>query len=75
MKWHWRFNDDKNDLWMNLVIVKYRKTEEWCTDSANGVYGVSMWKYTRKLWDDSLIMFSKKLEIARELKCGREVLW
>lgn len=49
MKWHWRFNDDKNDLWMNLVIVKYRKTEEWCTDSAKGAYVVSMWKYTRRL--------------------------
>ncbi|RVW66555.1 hypothetical protein CK203_063877 [Vitis vinifera] len=44
-KWIWRFACDKENLWKQVIPVKYgQEGLGWRTNKANGAFGVGVWK-------------------------------
>ena len=43
-KWIWRFAFDKDNLWKQVIMVKYgQEGHGWRTKKANGAFGVGVW--------------------------------
>ena len=50
-KWLWRYAREKEALWRKIVELKYGGLwGVWCSNSAPGPYGKSLWKHIRKGW-------------------------
>ncbi|XP_075645387.1 uncharacterized protein LOC142616412 [Castanea sativa] len=50
-KWLWRFGQERDALWCQLIEVKYGcDWGGWCSSSFSGPYGVSLWKNIRWGW-------------------------
>jgi hypothetical protein len=50
-KWLWRYALEKEALWRRIVESKYGGMwGGWCTNPGQGPYGLSLWKYIRRIW-------------------------
>ena len=50
-KWLWRYHEERDALWKNVVAVKYGSGwGDWCSKEVRGEYEVSLWKFIRKGW-------------------------
>ncbi|RVW45169.1 putative ribonuclease H protein [Vitis vinifera] len=50
-KWIWRYACDKNNLWRQVIKVKYgQEGLDWRPNKANGAVGVGVWK---EIWKES----------------------
>ncbi|RVW28883.1 Sec1 family domain-containing protein MIP3 [Vitis vinifera] len=50
-EWIWRYACDKNNLWRQVIKVKYgQEGLDWRPKKANGVVGVGVWK---EIWKES----------------------
>ena len=50
-KWLWRFEQERDALWRQVIEVKYGcDWGGWCFSSFSGPYGVSLWKNIRRGW-------------------------
>ena len=47
-KWSWRFVEERDPLWKQVIIGKYGLQEgAWCTKEVRGRFGVGVWKAIR----------------------------
>jgi hypothetical protein len=54
-KWLWRYGSERDALWRLVVDAKYGILwGGWCSKVAKGPYGVSVWKFIRRGWDNFL---------------------
>jgi hypothetical protein len=52
-KWIWRFSQERDALWRSVIEVKYESVRGgWCSLPVTGPYGVSVWKFIRRGWDN-----------------------
>ena len=50
-KWLWRFGQERDALWRQVIEVKYGcDWGGWCSSSFSSPYGVSLWKNIRRGW-------------------------
>jgi len=52
-KWSWRYTYERKALWRRVVAVKYRS--QWdgrCSIEVFGSYGVGLWKFIRRGWEE-----------------------
>ena len=50
-KWLWRFEQEMDALWRQVIEVKYGcDWGGWCSSSFSGPYAVSLWKNIRRGW-------------------------
>ena len=50
-KWSWRFANERNALWRNVVSGKFGETfGGWHTYDIRGGFGVGLWKEIKKEW-------------------------
>lgn len=47
MKWLWRFNGNEQALWKEVILNKYGRTEQRCTNAASATYETLVWRYIR----------------------------
>lgn len=50
MKWLWRYSQEPQALWGNVIKAKYGEEDNWTTKEVNTAYGVSLWRSIRSLW-------------------------
>ena len=51
-KWIWRFACDKDNLWKQVIMAKYRQEGHgWRAKRAYGAFGVGVWKENLKETD------------------------
>ena len=67
-KWIWRFAYDKDNLWKQVIMVKYgQEGLGWRTKKANGAFGVGVWKEILKetdwCWDNMVLIAGKGTKI------------
>ncbi|RVX04547.1 putative ribonuclease H protein [Vitis vinifera] len=67
-KWVWRFAWAKDDLWKQVLVVKYGQEDlGWRTKKANGAFGVGVWKEILKesdwCWDNMAFNVGKGIRI------------
>jgi hypothetical protein len=54
-KWLWQYGSERDALWRLVVDAKYGSLwGGWCSKVDKGPYGVSVWKYIRRGWDNFL---------------------
>jgi len=52
-KWIWRFSQECNALWRSVIEVKCGSVRGgWCSLPVTRPYGVSVWKFIRRGWDN-----------------------
>ncbi|KAG2693789.1 hypothetical protein I3760_08G112200 [Carya illinoinensis] len=52
-KWLWKFHREEGAMWWGVIVRKYGSNwGGWCTKESRGTYGVSLWKFIRKGWDN-----------------------
>ena len=52
-KWLWRYGLERDALWRLVVDAKYGSLwGGWCSELGKGPYGVSVWKFIRRGWDN-----------------------
>ncbi|WMV11771.1 hypothetical protein MTR67_005156 [Solanum verrucosum] len=49
-KWLWRYTEERNALWKEVIIAKYGELNPWCTEITTEPYGVGAWRSIRNLW-------------------------
>ncbi|WMV11987.1 hypothetical protein MTR67_005372 [Solanum verrucosum] len=49
-KWLWRYTEERNSLWKEVIIAKYGELNPWCTEITTEPYGVGAWRSIRNLW-------------------------
>ncbi|WMV41703.1 hypothetical protein MTR67_035088 [Solanum verrucosum] len=49
-KWLWRYTEERNSLWKEVIIAKYGELNPWCTETTTEPYGVGAWRSIRNLW-------------------------
>ncbi|KAG5568861.1 hypothetical protein H5410_064121 [Solanum commersonii] len=64
MKWLWRYTEERQALWKDLIKFKYREDGLWCSNVSTDVYGAGVWRAIRNLWP--------KLEVNLHIKVGNE---
>ncbi|WMV45676.1 hypothetical protein MTR67_039061 [Solanum verrucosum] len=62
MKWLWRYTDEKQALWKDLIKCKYGEDGFWCSNISTDAYGAGVWGAIRNLWP--------KLEANLHIKVG-----
>ena len=67
-KWIWRYTCDKDNLWKQVITVKYgQEGLGWRPKKANGAVGVGVWKEIRKesdwCWDNMIFRARKGTKI------------
>jgi hypothetical protein len=49
----WSFSQERDALWRSVIEVKYGSVRGgWSSLSVTGCYGVSVWKFIRRGWDN-----------------------
>lgn len=61
MKWLWRYSNEDQSLSKKVIKEKYGEEDAWKTKTVNTVYGVSVWKTIRNLWQISSININLKV--------------
>lgn len=41
MKWFWRYANEDQALWKEVIMSKYGQSSQWCTDEVVSTYNVS----------------------------------
>ncbi|WMV55343.1 hypothetical protein MTR67_048728 [Solanum verrucosum] len=49
-KWLWKYTEERNSLWKEVIIAKYGELNPWCTEITTEPYGVGAWRSIRNLW-------------------------
>ena len=62
MKWLWRYSEERQALWTDLIKCKYGEDRFWCSNISTDAYGVGFWRAIRNLW--------AKLEVNLHIKVG-----
>jgi hypothetical protein len=52
-KWLWCYAYEREVLWRLVVNIKYgSQWGGWCLNLVNGSYGVVLWKFIRRGWEE-----------------------
>ena len=70
MKWLWRFRNENQAYWKEVISAKYEGEDYWMTKTVTTPYGVSVWRSIRYLWHE----FKKKYK-DQSGKWERTNLW
>ncbi|WMV15373.1 hypothetical protein MTR67_008758 [Solanum verrucosum] len=62
MKWLWRYTEERQALWKDLIKCKYGEDGFWCSNISTDAYGAGVWRAIRNLWP--------KLEANLHIKVG-----
>ena len=80
-KWLWRFGQERDALWRQVIEVKYGcDWGGWCSSSFFGPYGISLWKNIRRGWHSlsRFIMYEigdwSKVHFWLDCWCGTSLL-
>ena len=71
MKWLWRYNEEGQALWKDVIKSKYGEYNPWCSNVSVGAYGVGIWRTIRNLWQNLKLVRTLKWEMAGELSFGQ----
>lgn len=52
MKWLWRYNEEGQALWKDVIRSKYGEYNPWCSNVSVDAYGVGVWRTIRNLWQN-----------------------
>lgn len=52
MKWLWRYTQENNYLWKEVVNAKHGVQNHWCTKQSREPHGVGVWKHICKHWEE-----------------------
>ncbi|WMV60154.1 hypothetical protein MTR67_053539 [Solanum verrucosum] len=52
MKWLWKYANNNQMLWREVIGAKYEKEDNWITKEVTTPYGVSLWRSIRSLWNE-----------------------
>jgi len=66
MKWLWRYVEEEQALWREVIHHKYGRDSQWCSNEVSMPYGVSTWKTIRSFW--TKLTGNIKLRIGNEAK-------
>ncbi|KAG5616435.1 hypothetical protein H5410_016259 [Solanum commersonii] len=66
-KWLWRYTEERNALWKEVIIAKYGELNPWCTENTTEPYGVGAWRSIRLLWPQMEANLYIKVERVAEL--------
>ena len=70
-KWLWRFGQERDALWRQVIEVKYGcDWGGWCSSSFSGPYGVSLWKNIKRGWHSLSQFICMKLEMDQKCSFG-----
>ena len=73
-KWLWRYGTDREALWRQVVEAKYGGMwGGWCSDVSRGAYGVSLWKYIRRGWDQFFPFLSFKVGNGEKVRFWHDI--
>ncbi|XP_059308767.1 uncharacterized protein LOC132059938 [Lycium ferocissimum] len=50
MKWLWRYNEQGQALWKEVIKSKYGELNPWCSNVSSNPYGAGVWRTIRNLW-------------------------
>ncbi|WMV55139.1 hypothetical protein MTR67_048524 [Solanum verrucosum] len=50
-KWLWRYNQEEQALWKEIINHKSGHEDFWCTSEVNETYGVGVWRTIKNLWE------------------------
>ncbi|XP_049381380.1 uncharacterized mitochondrial protein AtMg00310-like [Solanum stenotomum] len=64
MKSLWRYNEEGQALWKDVIRSKYGEYNPWCNNVSVDAYGVGVWRTIRNLW--------KKLEANTYIAVGND---
>uniref|UniRef100_A0A2N9J257 Reverse transcriptase domain-containing protein n=1 Tax=Fagus sylvatica TaxID=28930 RepID=A0A2N9J257_FAGSY len=68
-KWLWRYGSEREALWRLVVDAKYGSLwGGWSSKSGRGPYGVSVWKFIRKGWEEFSLHCSFSVGDGRKVK-------
>ncbi|KAG5616439.1 hypothetical protein H5410_016263 [Solanum commersonii] len=79
-KWLWRYSQEEQALWKEIINHKYGQEDFWCTSEVNETYGVRVWRTIRNLWEslknNSKIVVGKgdKTKLWLDDWCGNGIL-
>ena len=80
-KWIWRFTNEKNALWRNVICWKFGEEQGgWVSGAFRGASGTRVWKEIRKKWDIAFphAIFSLRngirLHFSKDIWCREEAL-
>lgn len=49
-KWLWRYTEEGNALWKEVIEAKYGELSPWCAQNTGEPYGVGVWRTIRSMW-------------------------
>jgi len=52
MKWLWRYTQEEQSLWKDVIIDKHGALNNWCSNVSTEPYGVGVWRSISKLWEE-----------------------
>ncbi|CAN4088158.1 unnamed protein product [Withania somnifera] len=50
MKWLWRYNEDGQGLWKEVIKSKYGEFNPLCSNISSNPYEIGVWRTIRSLW-------------------------
>ncbi|RVX02541.1 putative ribonuclease H protein [Vitis vinifera] len=80
-KWLWRFANDNESLWKQIISSKYDLQEGgWCSKGVRDRYGVGVWKAIRNGWENFrshsrfIVGDSNRVKFWKDLWCENQSL-
>lgn len=52
IKWLWRYTREEQISWREIIIAKHGALNHWRSKLSDEPYGVGVWKFMRKLWEE-----------------------
>ena len=68
MKWLWKYSNENQTVWRNVIYAKYEEEDHWTTIEIRKPYGVSLWRSIRTLWSEFKTKI--KIKVANGAKSG-----
>ncbi|WMV54524.1 hypothetical protein MTR67_047909 [Solanum verrucosum] len=54
MKWSWKYSNENQTLWRNVINAKYEEEDHWTMKEITTPYGASLWRSIRILWKTNI---------------------
>ena len=68
-KWLWRFPLERESFWRKVIVGKFGEEEGgWTTREVRDSYGMDLWKYIRKGWEDFFLRTSIRIGNGRRTR-------
>jgi len=71
MKCLWRYNEEGQALWKDVIRSKYGEYNPWCNNVSVDAYGVGVWRLSETYGKNLKLIRTLKWEMAGELSFGQ----